>query len=105
MRCSEIEPNAEAHLPRSHGARRHEELVNEGLSLCWGCGRSKGVEVDELAPEAEHRRVQDIVKLNDPAHAHLFVQLEFTRDVQIKNELAWAAARVPRQVSCLSDCR
>ena len=77
MKCSKIETNAEPYLSRAHGPRRHEKLVNEGLSLCCGCGRTEGVEVDEFAAEAEHGRVQDVVKLNAPTHAHLFIQLEF----------------------------
>ena len=96
---SEIESYSEPNLSWSHGAGRNEELIEEGLSLRRGSGRSKRVEVDELAAETEDRRVKYVVEFHAPTHPHLLVQTELARDIQIENKLTRAIAGIARQVS------
>src|SRR6185503_3410514 len=90
----EIESYAEADLALSQGALRHEKLIDEGLSLRGGGTWAKRAKVDELAAKAEYGGVQDVVEFSHQAQAHLFVEPELARDVQIKNELTRARARV-----------
>ena len=96
---SENESYSEPHLSWSHGAGGDEELIEEGLSLCRGRGRTKRVEIDELAAETEDRSVKHVVEFHAPTHPHLLVQTELARDIQIENKLTGASAGIPRQIS------
>ena len=69
------------------------------------CSRRKGIEVDELAAEAEDRFVEHVIKLDCRAQPHLFAQTKFAGDVEVEEKLAGTLTGVARQVSRLADGR
>jgi hypothetical protein len=64
---------------------------------------SDSTKVDEFAPKAEHRRVQQVINLDCWTQPDTLTDFEFTRNVQIKNELTGTETGVALKVSRLSN--
>jgi hypothetical protein len=102
---SEIQTRPKTNLAGAHGARWHQEGIEESLTGRGGRRRAERTEVYELAAKAEHSLVQDVVEFDHGAQPNLVAQLELARHAEIENELARADAGVARQVSGLADRR
>src|SRR4029079_16039049 len=58
---------------------------------------------NEFAPKAEHRRVHHVIDLDCGTQPGTLIDFEFSREIQIKNELTWTETGIARKVSRLSN--
>ena len=89
---SKIESHTDSDLPLAVRSRRNKKrLTGRDVS-----GLCKVIEIDECRTVTEHRRVQDIVELNNRPEAPVLAELPLSRNTEIERVKAWASSYISR---------